>query len=999
MRGLWAADVTRRPLYARYGLAVVAVAVALWLTLQLETLAVRMPFALFFAAVAFSAWYGGFRPGLLATALATLAGAYFLLPPVGELALDDPTSLGRVLIFALVALLINALSAARSQAESALAALLVREQQVRATTEETQRRVAALAAASRAFTEAGLDVGQVAEVTVRQLAETLGDNCVLRLLSADGRRLEPIASYHPDPAARAFLRTMVADSPYSLGEGPSSQVAQTGKPLLIPVVQPDALRPTIKPEYHSYLERFGVHSLLIVPLRARGQVIGTLRVSRDAPGQPYTPTDQAFLQDLADRAALALTQAQLHHTVEAERERMTVTLASIGDAVIATDAAAHVTFMNPVAETLTGWTRAAAQGQNLGRVFRIVDEASGAALENPASRVIREGRIVGLADHTVLQARDGTEYPIDDSGAPIRGTDGRLLGVVLVFRDVSARRQAALALQQSRDQLEIILHGVSDGITVQDPTGRLIYANEAAAHILGFPTAEALVAAPVAAFTQQFEVLDEAGQPFDMHQLPGRLALQGEASPEMVLGWRVRATGLLHWSIVKARPVRDGQGHVQLAINIFVDITIRKAATDRQQFLADVTALLAGSLDYETTLTQLAELAVPRLADWCGVDILAEDGSLRQLAVMHTDPAKIALARELRERYPPDPAAPSGVLNVVRTGQVHFAPEITDSMIDAAARDADHLHLLRALGARALLVVPLQARGRILGAVSLMMSESGRRYSAEDRALVEEVARRAGLMVDNAQLYQQAQAAITLRDEFLAMASHELKTPVTTIKGYTQLLLRSDPGRDEARWRRNLTVLAGQTDRLVALINQLLDISRIQTGVLGFTHTRFDLRQVVEEVLSEQALVAPDVVLQPDLPATPVPVEADRERLIQVVTNLVQNAIKYSGAAGRVAVTMRVDRPEVVLAVQDWGIGIPADQQDEVFGRFFRGRNAARSNYGGLGLGLFIVHQLVEAHGGRIWLESAEGRGSTFYVALPLAPDGGEPTPDDEVPG
>ena len=222
------------------------------------------------------------------------------------------------------------------------------------------------------------------------------------------------------------------------------------------------------------------------------------------------------------------------------------------------------------------------------------------------------------------------------------------------------------------------------------------------------------------------------------------------------------------------------------------------------------------------------------------------------------------------------------------------------------------------------------------------------------------------------------------KDDFIALASHELKTPITAIKGYAQTGLRVVGQLGDERLIRMLRIIDDQSNRLTRLINDLLDVSRMESGALTFYYEPFDLRRLVHEVVNNLELTAPDFTITEHLPTIPTPVNADRQRLEQVVTNLVQNAIKYSGAGRRIEVTMTHAGGEVITAVRDSGVGIPAEQQARVFERFFRGSNVSSRHYSGLGLGLFISHGIVARHGGRMWLESAEGQGSAFYFSLPL---------------
>jgi PAS domain S-box-containing protein len=384
----------------------------------------------------------------------------------------------------------------------------------------------------------------------------------------------------------------------------------------------------------------------------------------------------------------------------------------------------------------------------------------------------QESRFSGpplLIDHGVVSGLSvlipGTTRPFGVLGAHstlrrnFTQDDGNFLqSVANLLGSAIVRVHAERALRRSRDQLAIILQGVADGITVQDPFGKLVYANTAAAKIVGYPSAEAFLNAPLSDVMQKFELLDESGQPFPIERLPGRLALSGEAEASGLIRFRVKATGEEHWSLVKATPVLSQAGQVEMAVNIFQDVTGLKHAEATQRILAESGQLFNASLDYESTLASVANLVVPHLADWCIVHIVEENDGVRQLAVAHNDPKKVELALELQRRYPPDWEAPTGVGNVLRTGQPEFYPEIPEEMLEQSARDAEHYRLIRELGIKAALLLPLVARGRTLGALTLVWSESSRRSTTADISLAEELARRAALAIDNARLYQESQA-------------------------------------------------------------------------------------------------------------------------------------------------------------------------------------------------------------------------------------------------
>jgi PAS domain S-box-containing protein len=357
---------------------------------------------------------------------------------------------------------------------------------------------------------------------------------------------------------------------------------------------------------------------------------------------------------------------------------------------------------------------------------------------------------------------------------------GRLLGKYMLYFDVTRdldedelvlagaiADQIAVAVEQHRveselrashEQLEIMFRGVGDGVTVQRPDGTLAYANAAAARGLGYDSPETLLATPPQDILGRFEILDEHGDPFPLERFPGRRVLQGEDEAEAVFRYRVRETGEERWSAVKATAIRDAEGGVMYAVNLMRDVTSSRRREEWQRFLGDAGEVLNASLDFETTAQELARLVVPRLADWCSVDVLDERGH-HQVALAHADPDRVRWAKEIRDRYPPDPDGPTGTPNVIRTGRAELYEEIPEEMLEAGAQDEHHLELIRKAGLSSAMIVPLSARGRTFGALTFVAAESGRRYRPEDLAQAEDVARRAALAIDNARLHHEAQQA------------------------------------------------------------------------------------------------------------------------------------------------------------------------------------------------------------------------------------------------
>ena len=462
-----------------------------------------------------------------------------------------------------------------------------------------------------------------------------------------------------------------------------------------------------------------------------------------------------------------------------------------------------------------------------------------------------------------------------------------------------------------------------------------------------------------------------------------------------VMEYRLRKhTGEYCWLLDHGRPRFNPDGSFAGFIGSCINISERKRTEESLRFLAEASTILASSLDYRTTLNSVARLIVPTLADWCAVHIVEAPGEFTQVAVAHIDPTKIEWAYELQQKYPTDPNAPTGLPYVLRTGASEIYPDISEEMLVAIAKDDEHLATVRAIGFSSAMIVPMIAREQVVGAITIVAAESGRRYTQDDLALAEDLARRAAVAVDNARLFQAAQDATVARDRFLAIAAHELRSPLTSTKGFAQLLLRRakrQPGSEE--WIAPLTTIDNQVNKVATLVSRLLDVARIQEDRLELQLEPGDLLEIVREAVVEQQLVAEDrqIVLTADL--RELPGAWDRTRLGQVLTNLLDNALKYGPSDAPVTVDLRRTDDEALISVHDEGVGIPPASQAHLFERNFRSRAATQSTSEGMGLGLYVAKGIVDAHGGRIWIDSHRGDGTTFYVALPLKPRPAAVTP------
>jgi PAS domain S-box-containing protein len=479
-----------------------------------------------------------------------------------------------------------------------------------------------------------------------------------------------------------------------------------------------------------------------------------------------------------------------------------------------------------------------------------------------------------------------------------------------------------------------------------------------------------------------------------------------------------RADGEYRWIVDEGAPRFEPDGTFAGYIGSCIDITERRRAEEVQQLLAEAGSQLVSSLDHQTTLQGIAQLVAVTIADYCVVQVQNEDGTV-STEVAHADAERLAHVQRLlgvatltapvngvvhaasfggiREPSSPgsEAVAPRAwsdrsilVPAVGEAGRDAALVDVLATLPWAAAGEVDAGTIVQELGVCSLICVPLPARDRTIGCLTLIAAESGRRYGPKDLELAEALAARAALAVDNARLYSEAQAAIRARDEFLSIASHELRTPVTGIKGYAQLLLRAQERShlEAARLTRSLHAIDDATDRLTTLTQDLLDVSRIRLGQLPLRLHEIDLSELVRRVgyrFADQ--LPPGIDLIVDLQSPVPPIQGDADRLEQVFSNLLDNAVKYSPGGGTVRVELGRVGGEIRVAVRDQGIGLPSDAASSIFRPFGRAPNASSRNLPGMGLGLYICRNIVERHGGRVSASSpGEGLGTTIEVTLPI---------------
>lgn len=405
-------------------------------------------------------------------------------------------------------------------------------------------------------------------------------------------------------------------------------------------------------------------------------------------------------------------------------------------------------------------------------------------------------------------------------------------------------------------------------------------------------------------------------------------------------------------------------------------------ARQRAAFAASAIGALIATLDVESTLRTVAEQAVRGPADFCIIDLLEDDGAVRREVVTHADPARRPLAERLRG-YPLQRDRPHLVSEVLRTHEPVLMPAVTHDYLASVAQDATHRALLEQLDIRSLITVPLLARGRLLGAMLLARTPGRPPFNRDDLAVAEELASRAALAIDNARLHSEAQEAIAARNSVLRIVAHDLRNPLNAIRMTADLLLEVPHSREELVSRVEL--IRRGTEQMDRLIQDLLDVARLDAGQLALDRTLTAparlVRQAVE--LNTPLAAARSLTLTSDTPREDLPpIDVDARRILQVLGNLIDNAIKFTPQGGEIRVGTTAGDSEVRFTVRDTGIGMSKEDLGHLFRPFWQVRRGGRQ---GAGLGLAISKAIVEAHGGRVWAESTPGAGSTFYVALPAA--------------
>jgi PAS domain S-box-containing protein len=643
-----------------------------------------------------------------------------------------------------------------------------------------------------------------------------------------------------------------------------------------------------------------------------------------------------------------------------------VTLSSIGDAVIATDLKGEITFMNSVAESLTGWTESDARGKPIDAVFKIINEQTRKPAPNPIARVLREGIVVGLANHTLIISKDGVESPIEDSAAPINNAEGKTLGVVMVFHDVSERKKAETALYESERRFRLMVDSVRDyAIFMLDPLGNVKSWNRSAERMKGY-RADEIIGAHFSRFYPPEDV--QAGKP----ELEIKGAVQdGRFEDE---GWRVRKDGSKFYANVILTAVRDELGKLIGFAKVTRDITERKAAEEHLRQSEERFRLLIESVkDYAIFMLDTSG----RIASWNagakrikGYEAHEVIGKPLSIFYLPEDVAKGQAELELKIAAETGRYEQEGI-RVRKDGSRFWASIVISSIRDSNGTLVGFAKVTRDITEQKNADIALRESNEKL---EQRVRERTKELEAANRQLEER--------------QRELEVSSRMKDEFLATVSHELRTPLLPMLGWTKMIQSGQ--LDEKGKAKGIGVIEKNVQLQIRIIEDLLDISRIISGKMKLELRPTGLAQVVEAALDvvRGSAEVKRIQLEFLMTGSVGPILADGARIQQVLWNLLSNAIKFTPAGGKVTVELGRDGQQAVLTVSDNGEGLSPEYLPLMFRRFSQADSSTRRRHGGLGLGLSIVRHLVELHGGTVTAESAgPGLGSRFKVTIPVPKD------------
>ncbi|HEY8164669.1 MAG TPA: PAS domain S-box protein [Gemmatimonadaceae bacterium] len=819
---------------------------------------------------------------------------------------------------------------------------------------------------------------QVIEAICRNLEWTAGS---LWTVDPTGNELHCVESRRYSRSGPVEFIPRRLDHPLKKGRGLPGRVWETGQPAWISDVLADTHF-----SRSAIASTAGAHGAFAFPVSSGGNVLGVMEFF----SPDIHPADEELLRTISvigSELGLYLERKRISESVAETEVRKTAIVDAALDCIVSMDHRGILTDFNRAAERVFGYRREDVLGKEMAELIippelRDAHRAGVARFSESA-----EARILNHRVETWGMKADGSRFPVElaITRVPLPGPP-TFTGFI---RDITERRKNEASLRESEERFRNLTDATLEGILIHDG-GVVIDANPAIARMFGYDVSELigrnvlqLIAAP-----ESLPILLEQMQRRnpDAYEVVGirrdgsRLDVEITAREITHNGKRARVAAIRDITERKRLAEQERKLAVEHAAR-----TVAESAQQRAAFLAEASRVLSLSFDYHTTLSQLAHLAVPELADYCAVDVVEGENAFVRLGFAHSDPEREEELRSMLTEFKIEDVTPQHPVMIALTqGRSEIITEVTDEGLRNAVINPVQYRVLSSLKPKSLITVPMVASGNVIGALTLLSSRDDRRYTAEDQSLAEELGRRAALAVENARLFDQAQQATRDRDEMLGVVAHDLRNPLNTIFMASQLLLELIPDDQQPKEHRQLEIVKRAAGRMDQLIQDLLDVRRIEGGRLTLEKRAMDPRIVVGEAvdLLRPIAQAQSLRLETDVAPQAAPISVDPPRIQQVLSNLIGNAIKFTPAGGEISLRVTPVNGEVRFAVVDTGPGIAPDALPHIFGRFWQGKRADRR---GIGLGLTIAKGIVEAHGGRIWVESQPGEGSSFYFTVPVA--------------
>lgn len=663
-----------------------------------------------------------------------------------------------------------------------------------------------------------------------------------------------------------------------------------------------------------------------------------------------------IFQDISDRIEAEKVNGLLAAIVE-----------SSDDAIISKSFDGYITSWNAGAERLYGYSAEEAIGKP---VAMLCTSQESAEIPSILDQVRRSKQLKHY--ETTRIRKDGSLAEVSVTVSPVKNASGQIVGASAIARDITDQKRLERERHANEERLQMALQAGRMGTWDWDLRhDRLQWS----------PGMEVIHGLAPGTFPGTFEAFRAGIHPDDrdglLQAIEETIRTGREYEHEYRLIW---PDGSIHWVEARGRVIRDAAGQAIQMLGICMEVTDRKRTEHDLRFLADASRSLVTLKDSDATLRGVTQVAVPNYADWCAVYMARDDGHLEPQAVAHVNPEKVAMAQHLLQHVSPDSTWLQGIQQAMRAGDTMLVEEITDELLRNVTSDEAHLQQIRSLGLKSFLCVPLAARRQILGVMLFASAESGRRYRQSDLSVAADLARRVAVAIENARLYEELQETARRKDEFLAMLAHELRNPLAPIRsGIDVLRLRG--GDDDI-----IHLMQEQVEHLARLVDDLLDVSRIMRGKVQLRTEDIELASMASRALDSARpfIESQGHQLNVSLPDSPIWVEGDAIRLAQVLTNLLHNAAKYTDRGGQIWFTLRQQDHEAVFSVRDTGIGIPKSLLPHVFDLFIQADRSLERSQGGLGIGLTLVRNLVELHGGSVIVNSpGENQGSEFIVRLP----------------